>query len=156
MSAFLDILEDELGALVDTMLERTHDDDGSSPSTVGNAGTSRRMGNSVLWTIPDPHKRYVLHGLYEALPPKGRVPAQIHLERVRMIMTGKFNASYHFDSWRLSTYGSLKVHGFYPQLELAKWAFMLNGFDPVWRTKLEAALTEDGDTVARDMILIAL
>lgn len=142
MSAFLDILEDELGALVDTILERTHDDDTTPPAADASC-RSRRMGKAVLWRVRDPHNRYTLYGLYEALPAKGRVPAQIHLERVRMIMTGKFSASYHFDSWRLGTYGSLKVHGFYPQLELASFLYMLNGFAPAFRNRIDAALIQD-------------
>lgn len=157
MSKFNDILEQELGSLLDNLLERAHDDDGSPPSPIGATGTSRRMGKAVLWKIGDPHGgRYTVYGLYEAFPAKRRQPATITLERVRIIMPGQFNASYHFDSWRLSTYGSLKVDGFYNRLALASFIYRLNGAVPVIRDMFDAALTEDGDMIERDMILTGL
>lgn len=152
MSALNDLLEQELGSLVDTILERVHDDDGSAPLTMGGTGSSHRRGNAVRWTMIDPHgARYTLHGLYEAIPAKRRQPAIIALERVRMIMPGKFNASYHFDSWRLSDYGSLKVHGFYPRLELARFVLMVAGSAPVLRDQMRDALNKDADP---DAVLI--
>lgn len=157
MNAFNDALEEQLGGIFYAAFESMHDDDGSVPSLAHDQGTSRRIGDRVLWRIIDSYSHgYHLYGLFHALPAKRRVLAQISLEACRMILPGEFNASLDFSRYLARNHGSLKIRDeLYERVACGRFILRYTGPNSPVRADMISALAIDSANGDPDAALIA-